>query len=139
MSSNKGPMVFRAYMLYFGFVLVMFVGLYKMFKLQWTTEEVDLPVRLEDRAPRMGEILDANLNPLMTSVSYFDIHMDPTVVDQKIFDEEVSNLAEGLSSMYGDKSVPLEHKVLGIYSFGKKLPMRNENELMHFRFLSWAG
>mgnify|MGYP000017491988 FL=1 len=104
MSSNKGPMVFRAYMLYFGFVLVLFVGMYKMFKLQWTTEEVDLPVRLQDREPRMGEILDANLNPLMTSVSYFDIHMDPTVVDQKIFDEEVSNLAEGLSRMYGDKS-----------------------------------
>jgi cell division protein FtsI (penicillin-binding protein 3) len=52
----------------------------------------------------MGEILDANLNPLLTSVSYFDIHMDPTVVDQKTFDEEVSNLADGLARMYKDKS-----------------------------------
>lgn len=104
MSSEKGPMVFRAYALYFGFIFVMFVGLYKTLKLQWTTEEVDLPVRLQDRAPRMGEILDANLNPLLTSVSYFDIHMDPTVVDQKTFDEEVSNLADGLARMYKDKS-----------------------------------
>ncbi len=104
MSSDRGPLVFRAYFLYFGFVLVMFIALVKTFKLQWTTEEVDLPVRLEDRAPRMGEILDANMNPLLTSVSYYDIHMDPTVVEEKIFDEEVSGLASGLSQMYGDKS-----------------------------------
>ena len=104
MSSDRGAMVFRAYALYFGFIFIMCVGLYKTFKLQWTTEEVDLPVRLQDRAPRMGDILDANLNPLLTSVSYYDIHMDPTVIDQKTFDEEVSNLAEGLHGLYPDKS-----------------------------------
>lgn len=104
MSNTKGPMILRAYALYFGFIFVMGVGIFKTFKLQWTTEEVDLPVRLQDRAPRMGEILDANMNPLLTSVSYFDIHMDPTVVDQKIFDEEVSNLSNGLARLYNDKS-----------------------------------
>ena len=104
MSNTKGPMILRAYALYFGFIFVMGIGLFKTFKLQLTTEEVDLPVRLQDRAPRMGEILDANMNPLLTSVSYYDIHMDPTVVDQKIFDEEVSNLSNGLARMYRDKS-----------------------------------
>ncbi len=104
MSNTKGPMILRAYALYFGFIFVMGIGLFKTIKLQLTTEEVDLPVRLQDRAPRMGEILDANMNPLLTSVSYFDIHMDPTVVDQKIFDEEVSNLSNGLARMYRDKS-----------------------------------
>ena len=104
MSSDRGAIVFRAYALYFGFVLILVVGIYKTIKLQRSTDDVDLPVRLQDRAPRMGDIVDANLNPLLTSVSYFDIHMDPTVVDQKTFDEEVSNLADGLHELYPDKS-----------------------------------
>ncbi|MCF8269868.1 MAG: hypothetical protein K9I25_07820, partial [Crocinitomicaceae bacterium] len=61
MSNTKGPMILRAYALYFGFIFVMGIGLFKTIKLQLTTEEVDLPVRLQDRAPRMGEILDANM------------------------------------------------------------------------------
>ena len=40
MSNDKGAMVIRAYLLYFGFILIMAIGLYKTFKLQWTTEEV---------------------------------------------------------------------------------------------------
>ncbi|MBM3165486.1 MAG: transpeptidase family protein [Bacteroidetes bacterium] len=104
MKSNKGPLVFRAYLLYFGFVAIMTLVLYKTLKLQFSNDEVDLPIRFADRAPRMGDVLDANLNPLLTSVSYFDIRMDPTVVDQKIFDAEVSNLAQGLHGLYPNKT-----------------------------------
>lgn len=104
MSNDKQPMVIRAYALYFGFVLVMGLVLYKTIMLQVSTDEVDVPVRLKDRFPRMGEILDANMSPLLTSVTYYDIHMDPTVVEQKTFDEEVSNLGAQLARMYPDKS-----------------------------------
>lgn len=104
MKSSKGPLVFRAYLLYFGFVAIMVLVLYKTLMLQFTNSEVDLPIRFADRAPRMGDVLDANLNPLLTSVSYFDIRMDPTVVDQKTFDAEVSNLAQGLHRLYSEKS-----------------------------------
>lgn len=104
MTSNKGPLVFRAYLLYFGFVAIMILVLYKTLKLQFSSNEVDLPIRFADRMPRMGDVLDANLNPLLTSVSYFDIRMDPTVVDQKTFDAEVSNLARGLYGLYPEKA-----------------------------------
>ena len=91
-------------MLYFGFVAIMVLALYKTVRLQLSSKEANLPVRFADRTPRMGDVLDANLNPLLTSVSYFDIRMDPTIVDQKIFDAEVSNLAMGLHQLYPEKS-----------------------------------
>jgi cell division protein FtsI (penicillin-binding protein 3) len=68
-----------------------------------STEE-KMPIRTATRTPRRGEILDANYTPLVTSVSFYDIHMDPTVVDQKTFEAEVTDLARGLSKMYPSKT-----------------------------------
>ena len=111
MSKDKQSMVKRAYLIYFGFVLIMCVIIYKTFAIQFEGKKnmfdgVDtaIPVRHTDRIPRMGEILDANLLPLVTSVSFYDVHMDATVVDQKLFDEDLAGLAAGLHRLYPDKS-----------------------------------
>lgn len=108
---TKNFLYFRAYAIYFGFVFIMLLVIYKTFALQFEGrknifDSVDekLPVRTVSRIPRMGDILDRNLTPLVTSVTYYDVHMDPTVVDQKLFDDEVSELAEGLSKMYPSKT-----------------------------------
>jgi len=89
----------------------MLTVLYKTISLQFEgrknifdSEDDKLPVRTVSRIPRMGDILDHNLTPLVTSVTYYDVHMDPTVVDQKLFDAEVSELAQGLYRMYPKKS-----------------------------------
>jgi len=103
MKSDKGPLVVRAYMLYVGFILIMCLGLYKTLKLQLDAKEVNIPIRSVDRFPRMGEILDVNLNPLVTSVSYYDIHMDPTVVKKDLFDQNIVGLAEGLATLFPEK------------------------------------
>ena len=108
---SKNFLYYRAYLIYFGFVLIMLVVLYKTISLQFegkknifdSTDE-KLPVQTVSRIPRMGDILDHNLTPLVTSVTYYDVHMDPTVVDQKLFDAEVSELAQALSRMYPKKS-----------------------------------
>lgn len=63
-----------------------------------------LPTRIVKKQPRMGQILDADYTPLVTSVSFYDIHMDPVVVKQSLFDKEISNLASELSKMYPNKS-----------------------------------
>ncbi|MFM6934509.1 MAG: penicillin-binding protein [Flavobacteriales bacterium] len=101
----------RAFTIYFTFVLLILVVLYSTLKLQiegrkTLFDDVDekLPVRTVKRVPRMGEILDMNGIPLVTSVTFYDIHMDPTVVDQKVFDSELAELAAGLHRMYPDKS-----------------------------------
>lgn len=111
MSKERSHVVFRAYLIYFGFVLIMLIVLYQIIQLQFNgkntkfgEEDTVIPVRTVARTPRMGDILDAHLLPLLTSVSYFDIHMDPTVVKQEIFDNELSGLAEGLNRLYPIKT-----------------------------------
>lgn len=113
MKDNKS-IFFRAYLIYFGFVLIMAIVIGKTVMLQFegrsevfiTNDGVEekMPTRTVKRIPRRGEILDANYNPMVTSVSFYDIHMDPTVVDQKIFDEGINELAQGLSEMYPTRS-----------------------------------
>jgi len=108
-SKEKSHVVFRAYLIYFGFVLIMLLVLYQIIRLQFNVANAEygdemIPVRTVARTPRMGDILDAHLLPLLTSVSYFDIHMDPTVVKQETFDNELSGLAEGLNRLYPVKT-----------------------------------
>lgn len=110
--SEKKDIIWRAYLIYFGFVLLMLVVLFKTVSIQWEGKSADssssssskMPVRTVKRIPRKGQILDANYTPLVTSVSFYDIHMDPTVVDQKIFDAEVTDLSRGLARLYPSKS-----------------------------------
>jgi cell division protein FtsI (penicillin-binding protein 3) len=113
MSENKS-IYLRAYLIYFGFVVIMIVVMVKTIMLQFegrseeftTNDGVQekMPTRTVQRTPRRGEILDANYNPMVTSVSFYDIHMDPTVVEQKIFDEGINELALGLSQLYPTRS-----------------------------------
>ncbi len=113
MKENKS-IYLRAYLIYFGFVIIMAVVVVKTVMLQFegrtevftTNDGVQekMPTRTVKRIPRRGEILDANYNPMVTSVSFYDIHMDPTVVDKKLFDEGINELAQGLSEMYPTRS-----------------------------------
>lgn len=113
MDDNK-TIFWRAYLIYFSFVIIMIVVMVKTVTLQFegrseefTTNDgiqEKMPTRTVKRIPRRGEILDANYNPMVTSVSFYDIHMDPTVVDQKLFDEGINELAQGLSEMYPARS-----------------------------------
>lgn len=111
MNKDKNFLYYRAYAVYFGFVLIMLLVLYKTATIQWKGrtslfEESDdlIPVRIVKRYPRMGEILDENMVPLVSSVTFYDIHMDPTVVKQEIFDDKVSELAAGLNRIYTEKT-----------------------------------
>jgi len=112
--SDKKDILWRAYLLYFGFVVLMFVVLFQTVSIQLQDGvsnrltdgdgEGRLPTRTVERAPRRGQILDANYTPLVTSVSYFDIYMDPTVVDKDVFARDLDDLCIGLARMYPDKS-----------------------------------
>ena len=98
----------RTYLIYIGFVLIMLVVLFKTISIQFEgsadalsgKKNEKIPIRYVKRTPRRGQILDANYTPLVTSVSLYDIRMDPTVVKEKVFEEEVTDLARGLAAMY---------------------------------------
>ncbi len=109
--SDKKDVVWRAYLVYIGFFLAMTVVIVKTFMIQSEGVESELtggpgkiPTRSVLRYPRRGEIMDRNYTPLITSVSFFDIHMDPTVVDQEIFDKEIGALCAGLHRIFPETS-----------------------------------
>lgn len=109
--SDKKDLMLRAYLIYMGFFLALFVVIVKTIMIQsegstsiFTGTKEKIPTRVVKRYPRRGEILDRNNIPLLTSVSFFDIHMDPTVVDQKVFDANISQLCTGLSKVFPETS-----------------------------------
>jgi cell division protein FtsI (penicillin-binding protein 3) len=111
MSKDRKHLYYRAYLIYFGFVLIMLAVLYSTLDLQlngpgvaFETQEGELPTRVADRNPRMGQILDCQEVPLVTSITFYDIYMDPTVVDDQLFDEKISDLCQGLHRLYPEKS-----------------------------------
>ena len=53
---------------------------------------------------KRGQILDDRGNPLVTSVSFFEIRMDATVPSQDVFDRGIDSLSIGLSKMYPEKT-----------------------------------
>ena len=112
--SAKKDTYWRAYLIYFGFVIVMLVAFIKTISLQLTDVdptfmasndgEKKMPTRVVKREPRRGQILDANYTPLVTSVSFYDIFMDPTVADQELFNKDISNLCKELARIYPVKT-----------------------------------
>jgi len=104
----------RAYLIYFVFFIAMIVVVVKTVAIQLedrvpifhtsNTLEPKMPTRTSYRIPRRGEILDMNYNPMVTSVSFYDIHMDPTVIAQSLFDEKIGELSQRLQQLYPIRS-----------------------------------
>ncbi|MBI1836110.1 MAG: transpeptidase family protein [Flavobacteriia bacterium] len=111
MEKEKKSIFWRAYLIYFGFVAIMLVVLFKTFSIQMegrtnmlSNSEEKLPTRIIKRIPRRGEILDAHFTPLVTSVSFYNIHLDPTVCEEKLFTDSITDLSRGLSRIYPSMS-----------------------------------
>jgi cell division protein FtsI (penicillin-binding protein 3) len=111
MKSEDKNIFLKAYAIYIGFIILMVIVLYKTVSIQLegagkilSFDEDKLPVRMVSKVPRSGEILDMNMIPLVTSVSFFDIRMDPTIIEDKVFDKEITDLCVGLSKLYPDKT-----------------------------------
>lgn len=112
--SDKKDIYWRAYLIYFGFVVVMLIVLIKTFTIQYegrsdvfatnTGSDEKMPTRSVERVPRRGEILDVHYTPLVTSVSFYDIHMDPTVPSQELFDKNIGELSQKLAEFIPGKT-----------------------------------
>ena len=121
--SEKKDIYWRAYLIYFGFVVLMLVVIFKTVSIQLeggdstfmsSNGDERMPTRTVQREPRRGQILDANHTPLVTSVSYYDIYMDPTVVDQEVFDNDLGPLCQGLNAMFPEyTAIEYEDKIRG--------------------------
>jgi cell division protein FtsI (penicillin-binding protein 3) len=103
--------IIRTYLIYFLVVIAMLVVIGRTFSIImdgrdsiFTTTSDRLQQRSAIVEPRRGEILDANLNPLVTSVSFYDIYMDPLTVKEDLWTKGIGELSVGLSKIFKDKS-----------------------------------
>ena len=100
----------RAYLIYFGFMALMATVFGTVVSIQFSTESIgEMPgqgkiqERIVSDDPRLGDVLDKDMNPLITTVSYYDVYMDPTVATKDLFDENVDSLAQGISDLFQRK------------------------------------
>ena len=101
----------RAHLIFFGFVAVMATIIYTVISIQFTELEPGLmpgdrkiPERIVLDKPTPGDVLDKDLNPLVTTVSYYDVYMDPVVVSEALFESKIDSLAAGISDLFHEKS-----------------------------------
>lgn len=112
--SDKKDIYWRAYIVYFGVAILMLVVIIRTVSIQFDggkpvfmssgDGDEKMPTRTVERKPRRGQIVDANYTPLVTSISYYNIHMDPTVVPQELLDKDLSNLCIALNDLYPEKT-----------------------------------
>lgn len=107
---SKNFLTIRAYLIYFGFVALMLVVLGTVISIQFYKKsagsfpgERKIQERIVSDDPRYGDVLDKDLNPLITTVSYYDIYMDPTVASSTLFEAKIDSLASGISEMFHRK------------------------------------
>lgn len=103
--------IIRTYLIYVSVTLVMMAVVVKTAMIVmdgrnnvFTTVNAKMPERTAYITPSRGEILDCELNPLVTSVSFYDIYMDPVTVSNELWDKNIQGLAAGLSNLFHDKT-----------------------------------
>lgn len=103
--------IIRTYLIYFIVVIAMLVVIGKTFTIIidgrnniFTSSSDKLQQRSANVEPRRGEILDARLNPLVTSVAFYDIYMDPVTVEESVWKKGIGGLSVGLSELFPEKS-----------------------------------
>lgn len=111
MSSKDKHIYLKAYGLYFLFVLAMIAVIYQVVAIQLKYDDSKTASvssgnakkkkeRIVKIAAMRGEIKDADGNALVTSVPYYELRMDPTVVKSKLFKDSLSALCKGLASIF---------------------------------------
>ena len=111
---EKKDISWRVNVVYIGFVILMLVVFIKTLSIQYTDGSSEfvtstgnnekMPTRIAKKTPRRGQILDANYTPLVTSISFYNIHMDPTVIKEELFNSEISALCKELALLFPSKT-----------------------------------
>lgn len=102
--------ILRVYLVYTIVLIVMILVIAKSFSIIMDGRETIFATsdKIQQRSalitPRRGEILDANLSPLVTSVAFYDVYIDPTTVKKEVWEKDISGLANGLAKLFGDRT-----------------------------------
>ncbi len=112
----KSSISLKVYFLYFLFVGGMIAVVAKTFMIQaagrdnvFSDESDKIQLIQEEVEAKRGQILDDKGEPLVTSVTFYEIRFDATVPEEKVFNEGLDSLCQQLSELFGDKT-PREYK-----------------------------
>ncbi len=109
--TDKDKIVLRSYLVFGAFVVGMIAVLVKTFLIQIngpsaaiisndSVSSKEIPTRIVEKSPHMGNILDCNNTTLLTTVSFYDIFMDPTAASDKEFKSKYVKLGEKLFKLF---------------------------------------
>ena len=117
MKPESKKIMHRSYLVAFGFLIFASLIFFQLCKIQFVEgdkyKEIAQKRVFKDfviQANR-GNVYDANYNLLATSVPKFDVRFDAVTVAEKLFKDEVENLAKSLSNEFG-KSTAYYSKLL---------------------------
>lgn len=103
--------ILRIYLIYFIVFILLGMVVVKGFSIVidgreniFSSASEKIQQRSASITPRRGEILDAHASPLVTSVAFYDVYMDPTTVDKKAWDKGLSGLTKGLAEIFPEKT-----------------------------------
>lgn len=112
----KTSISWKVYLMYLAFVLGMIAVVVKTFTIQASGRDNLLSVESdriqfiqEEVEAHRGQILDDQGEPLVTSVTFYEIRFDVTVPKDEVFNEGLDSLCLQLSELFGDRT-PREYK-----------------------------
>ena len=104
--SMKNKVNYRVISLYVLMCVVALVVVSKILVIQRLNQEissVNLPKLFKIQAPR-GNIFSDDGSLLAISMPLYNVFLDLSVIDEQLFNEEVSSLSQSLSTLFKDKS-----------------------------------
>lgn len=108
--SMKGEIIWRIGLVYVLMTVIAGAVIFKTLHVQmwegekWRKKSVAVRVKDFEVAPNRGDICACDGRKLASSVPYYELRWDASVVDSKLFGKKVDSLALCLSRFFGDES-----------------------------------
>lgn len=113
---DKRQIVLKAYVLYIAVALVMVLVVGRVVAIQYgdvvpdpivssadTTNVGEMPTRVDSIMPMRGRILSDDGSDLVTSIPLYDLHIDLSIIKDKLF-KEVDSLAWNLAQIFPERT-----------------------------------
>lgn len=107
MSQQRKHILYKAYMIGFGFLLFAFAIAFQLVRIQTSTKKKDYEkfaqettIRINPIKARRGDIYDIKGNLLATSITQYDIHIDLKAIPEKLFRENIGPLCDSLQNLF---------------------------------------
>lgn len=124
--SMKGEIVWRIGLVYILMIVIAAAIVFQALRVQmwegekWRKKSVSVRIKDFEVAPNRGDICACDGRKLASSIPYYELRFDGSVVSSKVFQQKADSLALCLSLFFRDESPAYYRKRLGIAKSQKK-------------------